>query len=51
MKKNTPPEKNEAVSRKEAALVPVTKDGETIRVCPAQVEQHARLGWTVVKKK
>jgi hypothetical protein len=27
-------------------LIPVTKDGETIHVCAAQVEQHRRLGWT-----
>ncbi len=26
---------------------PVEKDGETILVHPAQVEQHQRLGWKV----
>ena len=29
-------------------MVEMTKDGETIAVCPAQVEHHQRLGW--VKK-
>lgn len=28
-------------------FVAVCKDGETIKVCAAQVEQHQRLGWTV----
>jgi hypothetical protein len=28
-------------------LVPVEKDGETIRVHTSQVEQHQRLGWKV----
>lgn len=30
-------------------FVAMTKDGEIIRVCPEQVEQHQRLGWTVVE--
>jgi len=30
--------------------VAVTKDGETIRVHPSQVEQHKRLGWTIKAK-
>jgi hypothetical protein len=28
-------------------LIPVTKAGETIRIHPSQVAQHARLGWSV----
>ncbi|WP_158513972.1 hypothetical protein [Syntrophotalea acetylenica] len=29
------------------ALIPVTKNGQTIRVCHAQLEQHQFLGWIV----
>jgi hypothetical protein len=30
-------------------LISMTKDGETINVNPVCVEDHKRLGWTVVE--
>jgi hypothetical protein len=30
-------------------FVAMTKDGQTIEVCPEQVEQHQRLGYVVVE--
>lgn len=30
-------------------LIAMTKDGQTIEVCAAQVEHHQTLGWTLHK--
>lgn len=33
----------------QTTLVPMTKDGRTIEVCPEQVEQHQQLGWVLAE--
>lgn len=38
----------EQAAVEDIVLIPVTKDGETISVCPEQVEPHQRMGWTLV---
>jgi len=38
-----------AKAAEEDGLIPVTKDGQTIRVCTAQVEHHKSLGWSVAE--
>ena len=48
----TPPKKQPAATEppeEKTELVPVTKDGETIHVCPQQVEPHRLLGWLPVE--
>lgn len=37
------------LAKESTGLIPVTKDGETIEVCPEQVEQHQRLGWQLAE--
>jgi hypothetical protein len=38
-----------AASEQPAGLIEMQKDGQTIRVCAAQVEQHQRLGWVLAE--
>lgn len=42
-------EEQPEVAGEDDGLIPVTKDGQTIRVCKAQVEQHQRLGWALAE--
>lgn len=42
-------EQPEMGAEEDDGLIPVTKDGQTIRVCAAQVDQHQRLGWQLAE--
>lgn len=43
------PEVVEEHAGEDDGLIPVTKDGQTIRVCLAQIGHHQRMGWTVAE--